>query len=369
MASVREKPPGSGRWEIRVFVGNDDRGRPKQVSRSFTGSKRAAVRRAADLERELAGVQSSAVEMTVTGLLNSWIDAEKANWKPLTVRDYRRRADAIIEDTSLSDIRVLRLTPSHIDQWITRLRTADVGEREIVNRYRVLKSALNRVRRLEQIPSNPMEKVPLKQPRRRERDLVPDDLVGALLRAARRRSSRHYLAVRLALTTGCRRSELAGLRWDDLNGNQLLVRRQVYVEHGERRILDQLKAGESRRSVSVDEPTATAWAAAMAEMELPSCYVFGEPGSVEPPSPDRPYRLFKHALGDVPGAPNWRLHDLRHWSSTTGLDRGFSVKAVADRAGNLPETMLSTYAHTNDETAPALGRAIGAVLDELEGLH
>jgi hypothetical protein len=40
-------PPGV--WEVRVFVGNDDRGRPKQVSRTVRGSKRDAQRLAAEL--------------------------------------------------------------------------------------------------------------------------------------------------------------------------------------------------------------------------------------------------------------------------------------------------------------------------------
>jgi len=29
-------------WEVRVFVGEDERGRPKQVSRTVRGTKRAA---------------------------------------------------------------------------------------------------------------------------------------------------------------------------------------------------------------------------------------------------------------------------------------------------------------------------------------
>ena len=52
MASIREK--GSGYWEVRVFVGDDDEGRSVQVSRSVKGGKRDADRLAAQLATRVA---------------------------------------------------------------------------------------------------------------------------------------------------------------------------------------------------------------------------------------------------------------------------------------------------------------------------
>ena len=40
MATIREKQPGV--WEVRVFTGRDDRGRPTQTSRTVRGGKRDA---------------------------------------------------------------------------------------------------------------------------------------------------------------------------------------------------------------------------------------------------------------------------------------------------------------------------------------
>jgi hypothetical protein len=45
---MRENQPGV--WEVRVFTGNDARGRPTQISRTVRGSKRDAQRTAAQLE-------------------------------------------------------------------------------------------------------------------------------------------------------------------------------------------------------------------------------------------------------------------------------------------------------------------------------
>lgn len=48
MATIREKK--SGVWEVRVFTGRDDQGRPTQTSRTVRGGKRDAHRVAVELE-------------------------------------------------------------------------------------------------------------------------------------------------------------------------------------------------------------------------------------------------------------------------------------------------------------------------------
>src|SRR3974390_680738 len=39
--TMRERPPGSKRWELRAYTGRDsETGKPRQVSRTFRGGKR-----------------------------------------------------------------------------------------------------------------------------------------------------------------------------------------------------------------------------------------------------------------------------------------------------------------------------------------
>jgi hypothetical protein len=48
MATLRERRPGV--WEIHVFTGTDDHGRPTQLSETIHGGKREALRVAAQME-------------------------------------------------------------------------------------------------------------------------------------------------------------------------------------------------------------------------------------------------------------------------------------------------------------------------------
>ena len=66
-ATIREKRPGV--WEIRLFTGRDENGRPTQVSKTFRGTERKARRFVAQLE----GVPvAQAGGRTVADVLDAW---------------------------------------------------------------------------------------------------------------------------------------------------------------------------------------------------------------------------------------------------------------------------------------------------------
>ena len=68
MATVR--PKGEGAWEVRVYVGFDRRGRPRQVSRMYRGPKRGLNRFVADLEKQFDEVGVDGATATVGQLLD-----------------------------------------------------------------------------------------------------------------------------------------------------------------------------------------------------------------------------------------------------------------------------------------------------------
>ncbi|MEE9417713.1 MAG: hypothetical protein V3V01_20715 [Acidimicrobiales bacterium] len=69
MASIREKRPGY--WEVRVFVGYDDEGKPVQVSKAIRGGKRDAERLAAQLSSRPAPRSG---KLTVAELLDEYLE-------------------------------------------------------------------------------------------------------------------------------------------------------------------------------------------------------------------------------------------------------------------------------------------------------
>ena len=82
-----------------------------------------------------------------------------------------------------------------------------------------------------------------------------------------------------------------------------------------------------------------------------------------PPTPDRIGSWWRRArqLAGIDAA--WRLHDLRHWSATTGISQGHDVRTVAGRLGHSdPAMTLRVYAHAVDAADEAMAITLGRVL-------
>jgi integrase len=83
----------------------------------------------------------------------------------------------------------------------------------------------------------------------------------------------------------------------------------------------------------------------------------------KPPMPDKIGYWWRRcrALSGIDS--EWRLHDLRHWSATIALNRGYDLATVAGRLGHADaSTTLRVYAHAlgqgDTELAASLGDAL-----------
>jgi len=164
---------------------------------------------------------------------------------------------------------------------------------------------------------------------------------------------RLFPAFWLEANTGMRRSELLGLKWDDIDLDTATVsinRGLVSVGYELRETRG--KTRTSRRAVDLDPTTVavmTAWRnwqhieQDVAGVEA-SGWVFtnayGEP--VHPHSISQAFeRIVRRA-----GIPRIRLHDLRHTHGTLLIKEGVPVKVVSERLGhNNPVFTIDTYQH------------------------
>jgi integrase len=148
----------------------------------------------------------------------------------------------------------------------------------------------------------------------------------------------------LAATTGMRRSELAGLRRENL-----MLDKHLVVTGKDTRIVVDGKATDSDgkseasgRIISIDEHTSDLlrdyvamfdaerreFGDAYIEDDRLFCYPNGKA-----PHPDTITAMFNR-LVDRAGAPRIRLHDVRHTYATLSLDNGIDLKVVSDRLGH-----------------------------------
>lgn len=229
MATIRERRPGV--WEVRGFTGRDERGRPTQVSRTVHGGKKDALRVAA--ERTVLPAATSG-RRTVGELLDLWIEHNEPTWSPATRRDQRSRVSQVKADP-IGRAFLARLTVPDVDRWHARLRKAGVGEGSLRNQHTVLRAALSQGLRWGWVQTNVASAARLGRRKQVPRGSLTADEVRRVLAAAATFDPAAGVALRLAAVTGARRSELAALRWDDIEGHRLTVDSSVaIIRHGSR---------------------------------------------------------------------------------------------------------------------------------------
>ena len=361
MATIRKRAEGV--WEVRVFVGRDERGKPIQRSKTVHGGKRDAERVAAELETK----PSRAGAKTVADALDAWVEMKSPTWAVSSKRDQVGRANAL-KDDPIGSISVARLGVEEVDKWIARRRKQGKGEGTIRNQLQVLRSALRQAERWGWIADNPAAKAELRRPKRVERGVMSDDEVFAVLDAAAELHEMAPIALRLAAVTGARRSELAGLRWAAVDGAEIVFDRQIVVdrehpdaEPGAPVIREDATKTGARRRVTVDAETASLLDEARVGREELAPWLFSDTDG--PPNPDRVSWWWQRAREESGIDDSWRLHDLRHWSATQAIAAGYDVQTVARRLGHADATTtLRVYSHAIDRSDPALAEDLGKIM-------
>ena len=162
-------------------------------------------------------------------------------------------------------------------------------------------------------------------------------------------------------TTGLRRGELLGLKWEDLDlerGN-LRVRRQIARINGEV-VEAPLKTKNAYRTLPL---SADAINVLMQQRRKTgnSEWVFPSPTG-GPMSPDSVLHMLQRVLKRA-GLPRIRFHDLRHTFATMALQNGVDVKTVSSMLGHYSAGFtLDTYAHVTTDAQLKAAQTMGNIL-------
>ncbi|MGE5572633.1 MAG: site-specific integrase [Bacteroidota bacterium] len=205
--------------------------------------------------------------------------------------------------------------------------------------------------------------------KKREMRALSAEEVQRILDVAYRESRQPELYV-LAVTTGMRLGELAGLRWRDVEPPVAYVR-QALRKAGPNPMFAAPKTQEGFREVWLP-PSAVAAPEVvrvrqLAEKSLAGEYyedhglVFAQPGGRLPGGHSISQREFKRLLS-LAGLPDMRFHDLRHTNATLLLEAGVPANVVSERLGHSGIGItLDIYSHV----LPTMQEQAASKLEEM----
>ena len=363
-----------GRWEGRYTAGHDPE-TGKQIFKNVLGKTQAEVKE----KLKKAMEQAKKVDVTRTGkhTVETWMEEWFENVCKLKVRPsshqtYRGYIDHHVAPY-IGDIPLEKLSTMDLQKLYRRLMSKGRVERieathqpkglsakTVRNINQVISSAMDFAVAQKIIPENPCKAVALPKLEQKEMQTIPAEQLQAFLQEAK--NTGVYEMYYIELSTGLRRGELLGLKWQDIDWKNgiIKVRRAIARVDGE--IVEApLKTKNSYRAVTISQQAIEVLKQQKAKTN--DQYIFPSPNG-GPISPDSVNNMLKRVL-ERAGIPKVRFHDLRHTFATIALQNGVDIKTLSSMLGHFsPGFTLGTYTHVTTtaqkEAADTIGNILGS---------
>lgn len=359
--SIRRRSDNS--WELTVDLGRDDNGKRQRKFVHVKGTKKEADQKLRQLLTQLdKGKRVDTVTITVSGLLEQWLEEVSTQKGPSTVDGYNTivRTHLI---PALGSIKLASLNALHIERYYKKAmhegrsdKKGGLSTRTVNHHHWVISAALKYARRKRLLTENVLEEIEPPRPARYEPVMLNPGEVERLVAAAQEYGAPYYQLIYTAIYSGLRRGELLGLRWRDVNLDlaTLMVVQTLQRVKGEF-ILKEPKTTKSRRNLALtpnlaillrqyrelQESQRTLLGLTLPDTALVFSHHDGSP--LDPSTVSHTCKKIVTRAG-----LESRLHDNRHAFATLMMSFGVNPKVVSEMLGHSTiATTMDTYSHVS----------------------
>ena len=343
-----------GYWAVRGRVYDPESGKIRQRSKS-TGCrvKQGRKRKAQQAMREIVKMwedEANAIKPKHDPLFREYVERflqRKENCRrPDTVKGYRDYARLHILP-ALGDIRIKDLTLEHLRQYYA-YKQESLSTNSLKRHHVVIRGALLDAVRDGLIPVNFAEYVEFPSQKKFEGQSFTPEQVATLLKAAEEDGEPTHAAIVLAVVYGLRRSEVAGLRWQDIDFDSkfLTVRNTVVRVSGQVIESETTKTRKSHRKIALIESTVP-YLLGLKErqkslgLQLDKVCRWDDGKDLDPD-------FISHKASKLMercGLPHIRYHDLRHTAATLLATRAKPEQIREFLGHENVTTTFGIYAH------------------------
>ncbi|MGN9097703.1 tyrosine-type recombinase/integrase [Flintibacter porci] len=362
--SIRQRADGT--WEARYTVGRDP-GTGKQLRKSVYGKTQKEVRQ--KLSQAVAALDNGDYfqpsKMTLSRWVEIWLQEYTGDKKYLTVKHYKAQCKTHIVP-SLGAVKLSELAPPQIQAFYNGLQRDGLAAKSVRNIHGILTKCLSTAVQVGYLRSNPASMVMLPKIEKKEIHPLTDEQVKDFLRVSA--GDEYEILLKVILFTGLRESEAIGLTWDciDFKAGAVKVCKQLQKRplsdggftfaplkndksrslrpaHFVLDLLERRKREQAAQRLKAGE----LWEGWHTAEEQKSALVFttATGGNL---SPQTVYNHYKRLAVKI-GAPDSRVHDLRHTFAVLSLQNGDDVKTVQGNLGHATAAFtLDVYGHVSE---------------------
>ncbi|GAB6172041.1 tyrosine-type recombinase/integrase [Paradesulfitobacterium aromaticivorans] len=385
MYSGHIEKKGKDRYTIIIESGRDSEGKRKRIKKAFHGGGREADKELARLITELeAGAYVKSTKMNFGEFLLLWLkEYAKDNVADRTYEFYEK----MFENHTipqLGPIPLDKLMPLQLQRYYNYLRTegrkdgkpGGLAEPTVFKHHCIIHKALKTAVKWRLIRENPSDFV--ERPKRPDSDIAsfyePEQAIKMLDCARENEPINKYAILLVAVYGGNRRGEILGLRWQDIDWENNILRIRQTVQYTKEKgifIKGTTKSKKGKRDIKVPDIVLDAIRQHQAKQQefkdtlgkdyndndLIFCQDDGKPMHPDTISSWFPEFLSENKL------PRIRFHDLRHTNITIMIANKVPDIEIARRAGHSdPATPHRLYGHVyasmKDEAMDAIENAL-----------
>ena len=385
MGHIRERPEGSGTWQIIYDLPRSADGKRRQTSKTIHGTEKQAKKELVLIEQEInRGTYCEPTKENLAEYLDRWLQGyARPNVRRKTVQEY----ESIIKNyivPELGHIPLQKFMPLHFVEYQSKMlargrvrREGGLKPQTVKHHYRLLHSALNWAVEWKMIYENPMDRVkpPTVKP------FKPCTLtvrgMAQLIKFAE--GTDLYMPIVIALSTGMRRGEIVALKWEHVDFDSSTI----YVDQKVEQVKEGLffgppKSDSSERSILMPDLLTDALRKhkiEQARLRLRIGPDYQDNGLVCPTIDGRVYppgrlstqfsSLIRKIGAENLGVSHLRFHDCRHSMATLLESHRISTKITSQRLGHADVAFtLRTYAHPSVEFQKEAAELIDGLLQD-----
>lgn len=348
-----------GRWEGRIIVGHKEDGKP--IFRSvFAKTQKELMDKLHRSIETFRGVElTENANLTLGEWLDKWLEARmRFTIRESTLDGYRRLANNYIKP-HLGDKKIGSVSTADIQKLYNWLRENGrvnehyekgnaLSDSSVRSIHMMLHEAMDAAVQERIIVKNPTEGTVIPKTNYAPKKILTEVQLQKFLDVVRQDDvwcDFFYTE----LTTGLRRGEICGLKWQDFDEKtgRLQIRRAVSNRKGGGVKVGETKTEKGIRTIQL--PPSTVEILKVRKKKSYSEWVFHNPTVPELPlSPQTAYHRMKTLLRYAE-LPSIRFHDLRHTFATMALEHGMDVKTLSTVIGHVSSaTTLDIYSHVTD---------------------
>lgn len=371
-------------WEARVTVGRDP-GTGRQKQKSITGKTQKEVReklQAMTVEVNNGSYQEPS-KMTLAAWLDIWLEDYMGDKKYATIKHYKAQVATHIKPR-LGAVQLSALAPHEIQRFYNQLQKdgqekrrrgpdgkitvehVPLSAKSVRNVHGILTKALSVAVDMGYIRDNPADRVTLPRVVRQEIRPLTDAQIADFLREVSHDEFASYF--KTVLFCGLRESEAIGLTWDciDFDASRITIKKQLQkrpkadggfvfapLKNDKARVIAPAPfilrmLEEQKRQQALDRLRAgDAWLGWLSPADQETYFVFTNAFG-QHLHPQTVYNHLKKIATSI-GAPDCRVHDLRHTFAVLSLQNGDDIKTVQSNLGHATAAFtLDVYGHVSE---------------------